>query len=83
MKYSIDCLYSYVNEEGITVKRYLLAFKEDDNSKLKNVEFDVEYAKEENKADYIRIIEGESDDLTNEELGAVYYLLDRWAINNI
>lgn len=83
MKYSIDYLYSYVTPEEREVKRYLLAFKEDDNSKLKNVEFDVEYAEDKKITNYIKIIEGESDELTNEELGAVYYILDRWSINNI
>lgn len=85
MKYSVDHLYSYVNKEGNTVDRYLMAFKVEENTELKNVEFDIEYTVHENNREtsYVNVIYEESDELTEDERGLLFYMLDRWAIQNL
>jgi hypothetical protein len=77
MSYAFDSLYDFV-ENGVGITRYLCSFTNDEGE-LKNVEIDVYHDDQMT----IRIIEEESDDLTYDERGLFYYLLDRWMINNL
>jgi hypothetical protein len=77
MSYSFDALYDYV-VNGVGVTRWLCAFTTD-NDELRNVEIEVFHDDQMT----IKVIEEESDELTDDERGLFYYLLDRWAINNL
>ena len=77
MSYSFDALYDYV-VNGVGVTRWLCAFTNDEDE-LRNVEIEVFHDDQMT----IKIVEEESDELTDDERGLFYYLLDRWAINNL
>jgi hypothetical protein len=77
MSYSFDALYDYV-VNGVGVTRWLCAFTTD-NDELRNVEIEVFHDDQMT----IKVVEEESDELTDDERGLFYYLLDRWAINNL
>ena len=77
MSYSFDTLYDYV-VNGVGVTRWLCAFTTD-NDELRNVEIEVFHDDQMT----IKVVEEESDELTDDERGLFYYLLDRWAINNL
>jgi hypothetical protein len=77
MSYSFDALYDYV-VNGVGVTRWLCSFTTD-NDELRNVEIEVFHDDQMT----IKIVEEESDELTDDERGLFYYLLDRWAINNL
>ena len=79
MKYTenlyIDCLYDYVDGEGNNVERYLLTFFGEEN---KRYDIEIDFSD-----DYIEIVEHESDPIDGEDRLHLFYLLDRWAINQI
>ena len=78
MKYSVDYLYSFGKGE-IKTDRYLFSFY-NDNDELKEVEVDMITDDEKT---HMSINEYESDELTEDERGLLYYLIDRWSINNL
>ena len=80
MKYSVDYLYSFINEKENEVDRYLVSFY-NEKEELKEVEMDL--VTNDNGAVSIEINEYESDELNKEELNLFYYIIDQWAINNI
>ena len=79
MKYTdnlfIDYLYSYEDNEGNEIKRYLLTFFGEQRYRY-DIEIDF-------SDDYITIVEGESDEIEGEDRLHLFYLLDKWAINQI
>lgn len=77
MKYSFDSLYDY-EVNGVGVTRWLCSFLNDEDE-LRNVEIEVFHDDQMT----IKVVEEESDELTDDERGLFYYLLDRWAINNL
>ena len=79
MKYTdnlfIDELYSFTDNKGNKVERYLLTFFGEENRRY-DIEIDF-------NGDYISIVEGESDEIDGEDRLHLFYLLDRWAINKM
>lgn len=75
MDYSIDLLYSYSDDRG-EIKRYLVSLINDDNE-LRNIEIEVI------NNNLIELIEGESDELSEDEETFLYYAIDNWTINHL
>ena len=79
MKYTdnlfIDELYSFTDNEGNKVERYLLTFFGEENRRY-DIEIDF-------SDDYISIVEGESDEIDEIDRLHLFYLLDRWILNQI
>ena len=79
MKYTenlyIDHLYNFENTKGEQVKRYLLTFFGEED---KRYDIEIDFSD-----DYIEIVEHESDPIDGEDRLHLFYLLDRWAINQI
>lgn len=76
MKHSIDYLYSFSKGEFET-DRYLFSFY-NENNELKQIEVDMD-----TKDDKTYMTISENEVLTEDERDMLYYLLDRWAINNL
>ena len=76
MKHSVDYLYSFSKGEFET-DRYLFSFYNEDNE-LKQIEVDMD-----TKDDKTYMTISEHETLTEDERDMLYYLLDRWAINNL
>ena len=78
MKHSVDYLYSFSKGEFET-DRYLFSFY-NENNELKQIEVDMDT---KDGKTYMTINQYESDTLSEDEKDMLYYLLDRWAINNL
>jgi hypothetical protein len=76
MKNSIDFLYN-INKEGQKIERYLVSFT-GENDELQTVEMDV-YQDEQDTI----LFSDNFKDLSKDDQHLVYYLVDRWAINNL
>ena len=76
LSYEVNKLYSY-NKGDDKIDRYLLSFVTEDESTVKNVEFDAD------PNDILNIVYEESDPITDEDVKLVYYIIDHWAINHL
>lgn len=77
MKHSIDFLYNIEDTEGQLIERYLISF-EDEYNKQQAIEMDV-YQDEQNTI----LFSEEINYLTENDKSLLYYLIDRWTINNL
>lgn len=71
----MDELYTFTNEDGEQVQRFLLTFIGEENNRY-DIEMDL------TDECYFEFVDGH-EDITAEDRQRLFYLLDRWAINNI